>query len=207
MRFYLWSFCNVFTTWLFYKPIMGLTKMIWTLQWLLHLTEASTKLSMKQENISEKKFLGTRVRSSKRCCVRFPTLRFMSTRPLDLDSLSAACLLLRILPLTIIELVQQLSQERKRATLGPSVKDFCAATAFPAWHWRRGVKKGGDMIYTLIRNVSFSTGVSHIGLETSRFQDFPDFSENLRICAPPWQKNWSWKKSLFWYPKIWEFTN
>ena len=153
MRFDLWSFWNVFITWLFYKPIMGLTKMIWTLQWLLHLTEASTKLSMKQENISEKKFLGTRVRSSKRCCVRFPTLRFMSTRPLDLDSLSAACLLLRILPLTIIELVQQLSQERKRATLGPSVKDFCAATAFPAWHWRRGVKKGGDMIYTLIRNV------------------------------------------------------
>ena len=114
MRFYLWSFCNVFTTWLFYKPIMGLTKMTWTLQCCLHLTEASSKLSMKQENISEKKFLGTRVRSSKRCCVRFPTLRFMSTRPLDLDSLSAFKDSASLLPRHHCNWISAAAQSRKK---------------------------------------------------------------------------------------------
>ena len=45
------------------------------------------------------------------------------------------------------ELVQQLSQERNRATPGPSVKVFSAAAAFPTGHKRHGVKKSA-MIYS-----------------------------------------------------------
>ena len=129
IRFYLWSFCNVFTTWLFYKPIMGLTKMTWTLQCCLHLTEASSKLSMKQENISEKKFLGTRVRSSKRCCVRFPTLRFMSTRPLD--SLPAFKDSSSLLPRH--HWISAAAQSRKKTCNSRAVGQS-AATAFPTRH-------------------------------------------------------------------------
>ena len=167
MRFYLWSFCNVFTTWLFYKPIMGLTKMTWTLQCCLHLTEASTKLSMKQENISEKKFLGTRVRSSKRCCVRFPTLRFMSTRPLDLDSLSsasAACFWGFCLSPSSPSLNLCSSSVKKEIVQRPGRRSKFLVLRLLSLLDISDMALKKERYELLLRNVGFSTGVCHNGM-------------------------------------------